>query len=118
MNGGEGDDVVRNSVFNEEENTWTVNGNTTFKNIHPRSACEHRNCIIHNPSDTPANRGDWPYRFRDGHAGGRIERTCPCGVGHSDFDQVAYLEEATGETHWGVHGCDRCCAGSEGCLDE
>ena len=114
MNGGAGDDVVRNSVFNEEENTWTVNGNITFRNIHPRSVCEHRNCIVHNPSDTPANRGDWPYVFREGHAGGRIERTCPCGIGHSDVDQVAFLEERYGDNAWGVHGCCLCCMGREG----
>ena len=112
MNGGAGDDVVRNSVFNEEENTWTVNGNITFRNIHPRSACERRNCIVHNPSDTAANRGDWPYVFREGHAGGRIERTCPCGIGHSDADQVAFLEERYGDNAWGVHGCCLCCTRS------
>lgn len=108
---------MRNSVFNEGENTWTVNGNITFRNIHPRSVCEHRSCIVHNPSDTPANRGDWPYSFREGHAGGRIERTCPCGIGHSDRDQVAFLEERYGDNAWGVHGCCGACGGG-GCLED
>lgn len=106
---------MTNSVFNANTNTWWVNGTIRFTNIHPRSKCEGRNCIVHNPSDTPANRGDWPYIFRDGHPGGRIERMCPCGIGHSDVDQVAFLEEVTGESHWGVHGCCGACSGG-GCL--
>lgn len=101
---------MSNSVFNEEENTWTVNGIITFKNIHPRSKCGHRTCIVHNPSDTPANRGDWPYSFRDGHAGGRVERRCPCGVDHPDRDQVRFLEVTMGDNRWEVHGCDGCCS--------
>lgn len=109
---------MSNSVFNESTNEWWVNGTIRFTNIHRRSACKGRSCIVHNPSDTVANREDWPYIFREGHAGGRIERVCPHGVGHPDDSQVKYLEEVTGETHWGLHGCDGCCAGSEVEWDE
>lgn len=105
---------MRNNHFNGCLNEWTVNGIIRLTNIHPRTSCEGRNCIVHNPSDTVANREDWPYSFRDGHAGGRIERICPHGYSHPDVDQVAYLEEVTGETHWGVHGgCDLCCLEEE-----
>jgi hypothetical protein len=104
---------VSNSVFNASTNTWWVNGTMRFTNIHPLSKCEGRNCIVHNPSDTVANREDWPYLFRDAHAGGRVERLCKHWVGHPDKDQVTFLEEVTGEGHWGIHGCDFCCV--EGC---
>ena len=31
------------------------------------------------------------------------------GVGHANPDSVAYMNWATGQTSWGVHGCDGCC---------
>lgn len=41
--------------------------------------------------------------------GGLMERICRHGVGHPDPDSVDWMERISGETHWGVHGCDGCC---------
>lgn len=109
---------MANFEYDEEKNEAIFNGRWRMSNIHQRTACEGETCIVHAPSDTPANRGDWRYTFRDGHAGGRIERECPHGFGHPDVDQVTYLKRTTGETHWGVHACDGCCFEGESGVKE
>lgn len=106
---------MSNNVFNESTNEWWVNGTMRFTNIHRRSECAGENCIVHNPSDTVANREDWPYSFR---ADGRIERFCKHGVGHADVDQVNFLKKTRGGDHWGVHGCCGCCSGQSTGLGE
>lgn len=104
---------MSNSVFNANTNVWWVNGTQRFTNIHLLSACEGENCIVHNPTWCPANKGDWPYSFR---ADGRIERICPHGIGHPDPDQVNFLISQD-PAHYGgwvdVHGCDGCCYSEE-----
>lgn len=101
---------MTNSEFRPESNTWVVNlnaGAIRLSHIHPQSKCAGEGCIVHNPSDTRANREGWPYSFRED--GLRIERTCPHGVGHPDVDHLAYLVAMQGGDHWGGHGCDGCC---------
>jgi len=41
---------------------------------------------------------------------GLIEHTCFHGIGHPSPGSILWMEEATGETSWGIHGCDGCCA--------
>lgn len=104
----------KHSEYDEETRTWSVkvggSGLQVLHNVHSIKDCTGDTCIVHNPSDTVANREGWGYDFRET---GVVERTCDHGVGHPDKDSVAYLELTTGETHWGIHGCDGCCAEPE-----
>lgn len=79
-------------------------------NIHPRSACQGRPCVIHAPSDhsmrsfpTHFRNELWPD-FKPAH----MERICPHGVGHPDPDDLAW-HQSEGRDYMGVHGCDGCC---------
>ena len=42
-------------------------------------------------------------------ASGLVEWQCEHGVGHPDQSSVITLTYLTGQTGWGIHGCDRCC---------
>lgn len=77
-----------------------------LRDVHPESACTHRECVIHNPTDH--HMADWPLVWRA--VGGVFERRCEHGIGHVDPDQFAYWRE-TGQEGMGVHGCDGCCVG-------
>jgi hypothetical protein len=75
--------------------------------VHPASACaDDEACVIHKPSDHRMR--EWPLNWRDDTK--VMERLCPHGVGHPDPDATAF-GESKGQTHYGVHGCDGCCAG-------
>ena len=74
--------------------------------IHRSDACAGRHCPFHNPSEHALKDAPMNIRF-DRRA--LVERMCPHGIGHSDPDSAAYLDEAYGETTNGVHGCDGCC---------
>lgn len=63
-------------------------------------------CPFDKPSQHPLS--DARLNLRDDRYG-LMERICRHGVGHPDPDSVDFLERVTGETHWGVHGCDGCC---------
>lgn len=83
-----------------------------FGRFHPRRVCRANKaqggptkCVIHNPSRHKMT--GWPKVVR---ATTLIERTCPHGVGHPDPDSVAYMNWATKQKSWGVHGCDGCCS--------
>ena len=75
--------------------------------VHSRETCDGSYCAIHNPSDHPLKdapiiiRGANPFSLKP-H--GFIERVCPCGIGHSDPDSVAYFD-GRGIMGTGVHGC-------------
>lgn len=73
-------------------------------NVHPESACEGRECTVHNPSDHHM-RG-WRLHWRSDK--GIFERICPHGIGHPDPDQFEFWRE-TGQEWQAVHGCDFCC---------
>lgn len=62
-------------------------------------------CPFHRPSLHPMI--EEPMLLRET---GLIERICPHGVGHPDPDSVAYWNQQTGQSAWGVHGCDGCCS--------
>lgn len=75
-------------------------------NVHAKTRCEGRPCVVHNPTDHHM-RG-FPLTWRDDR---RIfERVCPHGIGHPDPDAFAFqLSLPSGDDGWGVHGCDGCC---------
>lgn len=72
--------------------------------VHGRAKCTPP-CAIHSPSDHSMR--EWPLVLRETAL---VERTCPHGIGHPDPDSVAYMRHVTGESSWGIHGCDGCCA--------
>ena len=82
----------------------TAKGNelTTHK---PNAECWELGCVIHCPTQSPANDGDWPYNWREN---GVMERICPHGVGHPDRDSVNFHKRG-GHDWVAIHGCDGCC---------
>lgn len=79
-------------------------GDATLTNVHPRSACAGRHCVVHNPSDH--HMRDWRLNWRGDR--GLMERLCPHGVGHPDPDDLAY-QVSIGQTWQSAHTCDGCC---------
>lgn len=75
-------------------------------NVHDESQCEHRACVVHNPSDHHMKQ--WPLHWRDDRT--IFERICSHGVGHPDPDQIPFWKE-TGQLYQATHGCDLCCRG-------
>lgn len=74
-------------------------------NVHPKSACAGRVCVIHNPTDHRMR--SWKLLWRSDR--GIFERLCPAhGVGHPDPDQGPYWRE-TGQEIQAIHGCCGCC---------
>lgn len=63
---------------------------------HPRSQCEGRACVLHNPS--AHHMASWSLEWDQGHR--RMMRMCPHGITHPDPDGRA-LDDA--------HNCDGCC---------
>jgi hypothetical protein len=53
-------------------------GVAVLENVHPKTSCAGRNCVIHNPSGYHMRL--WPIVLRDDK--GVMERTCSHGVGH------------------------------------
>lgn len=78
-------------------------GGQKWHDIHPRTACAGRHCVIHNPSQHSMSA--FPRHLRET---GLVERICPHGVGHPDPDSVAYFADS-GLRDFNVHGCDGCC---------
>ena len=74
--------------------------------VHDISNClgDHP-CAIHNtPSNHPLK--DAPLNWREDR--GILERVCPHGVGHPDYDSAQYLV-SIGRDDENIHGCDGCC---------
>lgn len=79
-------------------------GGIHLRNVHNKTACDGRPCVIHNP--TAHHMAERPLLWRDDR---RIfERTCRHGIGHPDPDQFDYWQ-SVGREHESVHGCDGCC---------
>jgi hypothetical protein len=94
----------RDGIFNEDSNTFTTPLGLVLGQIHDRSQCEGRPCVIHNQTDH--NMRGWMLFFRVDRC--IWERICPHGIGHPDPDDLAWHVEQ-GRDHMGVHGCDGCC---------
>lgn len=79
-------------------------------NVHPRSKCRDRPCVIHNPTAHHMRR--WFLLWRDDR--GIFERICPHGVGHPDPDQFGHWKDI-GHAENDVHGCcaNQCCIPKE-----
>lgn len=73
-------------------------------NVHSSGDCAGEHCCIHNPSMHAMV--EEPMILRETTL---VERVCIHGVGHPDPDSVTYMNQATGQNSWGVHGCDGCC---------
>lgn len=52
----------------------------------------------------------WPLLRRETYL---IEAVCPHGCGHPIPESASHMNNVTGGTTWGVHGCDGCCEGAE-----
>lgn len=74
-------------------------------NVHDRSECAGRACVIHAPSEHQMRT--WPLNWREDLRA--MERICPHGIGHPDPDDLAW-QVSQGRSHAGVHSCDGCCA--------
>lgn len=94
----------RDDLERSRSNTYVTGVGQRLRNVHPKSWCEGRPCVIHNPSDH-CMRG-FPTLWRRDR--GIMERTCPHGVGHPDPDDQRFLR-SQGRMHEGIHGCDGCC---------
>jgi hypothetical protein len=65
--------------------------------IHNKLDCDpNRPCPFHNPTDH--HMRDWPMLWRSDRF--LLERICPCGVGHPDYDDKSENK---------IHGCCGCC---------
>ena len=67
---------------------------------HAPDECKGQYCTLHNRSDHSMR--SFPQHFRWDRM--LMERICPHGVGHPDFDEIDLDLNARG-----VHGCDGCC---------
>lgn len=79
-----------------------------WSGVHPKSACEGQDCVVHHPSRH--NMENWPRHLRETTL---VERLCRHGVGHPDPDSARFLNEhgpVGSRGTWGVHGCDGCCS--------
>lgn len=86
--------------------TYTLPDGTKLVNVHSRTKCEGRHCVIHNQSGH--HMREYPLVWND--ASRFFERVCPHGVRHPDPDGMAFqLSLPTGDDGWAVHGCDGCC---------
>jgi hypothetical protein len=99
-------DLCENPEISE---TFEMVGGGILRNVHPRSECAGRTCVVHNPSDHLMR--DWPMIWRSDK--GLMERACPHGIGHPDPDDLYYKELVGGPDMrkvYGIHGCDGCCS--------
>ena len=79
-------------------------GGENWRNVHSADKCAGENCVIHNPSEHCMR--NWRMHLRETTL---VERICEHGIGHPDPDSVKALNKITGQTSWGIHGCDGCC---------
>lgn len=96
-------------IYDPEDNTWepVPSQGWRYANVHaPNVECVTGGCMIHNPDTEWAGAG-WPYSPR---GDGRMERTCPHGIGHPDPNAAHFLT-TRGWSHAAAytHACDGCC---------
>lgn len=102
----------------DEEDPYEYSYTGTGQRIrhHGADQCDGRHCVIHSPS--PHHMIMWPVCFRFDRAP-LMERICRHGVGHPDPDSLRWLEaNLPMGSAWAVHGCDGCCRGTDGCINE
>ena len=75
-------------------------------NIHKKTECAGRPCVIHRPSKHSMRSFPTHFRF-DRYL---MERICPHGVGHPDPDDMTFQQREMPERAPGIHGCDGCCS--------
>lgn len=89
--------------------TFVTGTRQVIHDVHRRTECAGRPCVIHAPSDH--HMQDWPTNFRTGGwldiKPPHMERMCEHGVGHPDPDDVAFWNSRG--VNVSIHGCDGCC---------
>lgn len=100
--------MILNRIENEDGTIEFRSGRWWLDNLHPETVdCYKHGCVAHSPTPTdPANIGEWPYNWREDT--GVMERLCPHGISHPDFDAANYATRH-GNGWLNVHGCDGCC---------
>lgn len=93
-----------------KDNSFITGTGQTIVNVHAESEdCRTYGCVIHNPTDGPMS--SFPTHYRSDR--GFMERICPHGVGHIDFDDYAFKLRTMGyekAKYFSYHGCDGCCS--------
>ena len=99
--------LVRTRMFPSGDELVSPEGDYILRTHAASNACWENGCVIHNPSKNAMS--DFPLNWREDR--GIMERICPHGVGHPDFDSAAYFDR-NGMSHMNVHGCCSygCCA--------
>lgn len=65
-------------------------------------------CVVHNPQ--MSHMSYWAMNWREDR--GMMERICPHGIGHPDYDQVRFWTRTMKwQDAWAemTHSCDGCC---------
>ena len=86
-----------------------LGGGVTLRMVHDPADCAGRGCAIHDRPSGHALRNA-PLNWRTDAQ--KLERLCPHGIGHDDFDAVQYQLSRTKpeeQRYVGRHGCDGCC---------
>lgn len=100
-------DAPERDYWDPERDVYVTGCGQILTSLHPISDdCLLKGCVIHSPTDHPMR--DLPTLWRSDRA--LMERTCPCGVGHPDPDDMRWQEEHRPQYAAGVHGCDGCCS--------
>ena len=93
-----------------ETGYWTKFANgASLVNLHEPRECQGRGCGIHGHPSGHALRNA-PLNWRTDAQ--KLERLCPHGIGHDDFDAVQYQLSRTKpeeQGYVGRHSCDGCC---------
>jgi hypothetical protein len=95
----------------EREKKYTMeHTKSPLSNVHALMGCAGHDCPIHNRSDHPMR--SFPQHWRSDRC--IMERTCPCGVGHPDPDDVSAAKRL-GRYNDGytTHGCCGCCGAAK-----
>jgi hypothetical protein len=97
--------LVRRFVDGEER-LVSEDGDGVLKTHAANDDCFTYGCVVHNPTRDSVMAG-FPLNWREDR--GIMERICPHGVGHPDFDSANYNIRA-GAARLNSHGCDGCCS--------
>ncbi len=96
---------------------WEISEGVVLNGVHSKTRCGGKTCVLHHP--TGHSMREWTLHWRDDR--GIFERICEHGIGHPDPDQYDYMLQSFGKQHADaemVHGCDGCCRGAYGEVQE
>ncbi len=96
--------ILERKVIDGTVKLVTPDGKYFLRTHEVSDDCWENGCCIHNPSDNVMS--SFPYNWREDR--GIMERICPHGVGHPDYDSARF-HVRNGSDYENVHGCDGCC---------